>query len=378
MKRIMFVVLIIIVFTLNIYSQSTLDVGKDKVAKVNNKIITLKELESKYGQISKIYPNQYSKKEVLDMMITNELFKNELRSDKSLVLDRNQFNSLLDNIKKQYYQAMLNTDPKYQFTEEKFKYYIENEVKIPYEKFIEQIEDQVLMQQYIQRKSRNKLEKIASKKYSSNSDFPVYMPNLMGQVKKYNSLETFYDENINTFVMHESVELKHIFLPTVTQDGHAKLSNDDIKRQKSKIDDVYKRLSAGEPFDKLCELFSEDVDSVQRKNPKTGKIDPGYLGVLEKNNEVMKDRLGDNIFNELFKLSKGKFSSILESKVGYHIFYVVDKQPKRILSFEEAKPGIIDMFKRVEQMQIIEETMQTTLEDLKKKASIVYYKDEYK
>lgn len=171
--------------------------------------------------------------------------------------------------------------------------------------------------------------------------------------------------------------MKHIFLKTVGYDGKI-LPDTEKQIVKKRIDDIYARIKKGESFDTLCELNSEDIESRDRKNPKTGKIDRGYLGILTVKDDVAKQQFGETVFKALFNLEKGKYSEVMESKVGYHIFYSVDKKSQYIVPFEEAKVQITNYFRLLEQDKIVKEEFLGVIKELRSKASIEYYIDEYK
>jgi parvulin-like peptidyl-prolyl isomerase len=358
-----------------------LDVGQDKVAQVNNTIITLDELEKKYNELLKIgiSPEKMSKKQVLEMMIQNILLKDELSNSK-IVLDRNQFNGLLDQVKMQYKQQMFQQNPKFEYSDEKFKNFVETEGKISYDKFEENIKDQVLMRQYIYKKAEPQIQKLNAKTYTSKSDFPIKVTNPQtGEVLVYNSLQEFYDKNIQEFIMPKNVELKHIFLATVIKGGKQKFPDAEIAIRKKKMEDILARIKKGESFDSMCEMNSEDYESRDRINPKTKKIDRGYLGTLLYTDETVKNEFGPAAFEAIFALKAGEISNVIESNVGFHIFYVIKKSDKpEILELSEVQDRIKEYLKFMEQNTILNETMEKVMTDLKKKASIVYFKDEYK
>jgi len=357
-----FVPLFIISMTSYFAFSAKIDVGSDRVVKVNNRIITVKELEKEFDQRLKLnIPNMdgstVTKRSVLENMIDDELLKNDVRG-KNLVVDENQVTSMLDNYKQMYMQAMTKDNPNFKFNEEEYKSYILKEVKISYEKFKEKIQDTVLVRQFIGKRAEKKLQDVAQKKYSDKF------------------LMDFYDKNVAQFVVPKFVELKHIFIKAIGPD--LKPNAEEKIIAKKKIDDIYSRIKKGESFDDLCEKFSEDPESRDRKNPKTNKIDRGYLGPLFKTDENAKQQFGEELIDELFVLQKGQYSKVLESKVGFHIFYCVDKKDQTIMPYEDAKQKLVDYFRMMDQDKIFKDEFTSVLKELRKKASIEYYKDEYK
>ncbi len=359
-KKIWFVLLVFSLSSGFLFS-TKLIVGQDKVVKVNNRVITIKELEKEFEQRSKLPSldgGPVTKSSVLESMIDEELLKNDVKS-KSIVLDENQVNQMLEQYKMLYAQEMLKTNPNFEFKEDEYKAYIQKEVKITYEKFVEKIKDTVLVRQFIMKRAEKKLQDISQKVFSDSK------------------IEEFYDENVNEFVVPRSVELKHIFLKTIGYDGKP-LPDSEKAIVKKRIDDILSRIRKGESFDSLCELNSEDVESRDRKNPKTGKIDRGYLGILTIKDEMAKQQFGEDLFKALFNLEKGKISDVMESKVGYHIFYAVDKKSQYIVPLEEAKTQIVNYFRLMEQDKIVKDEFLGAIKDLRGKSNIEYYIDEYK
>ena len=185
------------------------------------------------------------------------------------------------------------------------------------------------------------------------------------------------------FVEDQNVKLKHIFLATVEPDqkgGFKPVSNDKKLEQKKKIDDLYNRIKKGDAkFDDLC-TYSEDIDSKNYVDPVTNVPNPGYIGPVFFSGQHVNDfkkLYGENAFNQMATFEKGKYY-LVESAMGYHIFYVVDKKDTRIIPYEEALPQIIMAFKNLDMQSLYQNELANTINDFKKKANIVYYVDEYK
>ena len=217
MKKIL-IVLFTILLTVTFLFSAKLNVGKDKIVKVNNRIITLSELENKYNIISNEIPDKSqvpSKKEILQQMIYHELIVEEAKKTKSIILDENTLNKYISYYKQSYTAKMKKEDPKFTYSDDKFKKYLEKEENMTYEKLVEGLKDNILKEQYIMKQIEPKVVKLKDKKYISKSDFPVKMRNSQGVLKSYNSLKEFYDDNKPEFFLDSPVYVKHIFMPTV-------------------------------------------------------------------------------------------------------------------------------------------------------------------
>ncbi len=356
----LFISLLLVVVPSLVFSQQ-LNVGRDKVVKVNNRIITLKELEKEFKQRSKLPSldgTPVTKKSVLQSMIDEELLRNEIKT-KNIIVDENQLKAMLDQYKMLYAQEMSKDNPNFTFSEEDYRAYIQKEVELTYDKFTEKVKETIMVRQYIEKRAEKKLQDTMQKVYPEAK------------------LEEFYDGNVREFVVPKSVEIKHIFLKAIDVQGKPLPASEKAIINK-RAEDILKRLKSGESFDSLCELNSEDTESRDKVNPKTNKLDRGYLGSLFKNDEMAKNVFGDDIINVLFNTPKGKVTDVLESKSGFHIFYVIDKQNERIVPYDEAKPQIVQYFRMSDREKILRDEFTNLLKDLKSKANIEYYMNEYK
>ncbi len=384
MKKTLFIMITILLITSLAFS-AKLNVGKDKIVKVNNRIITLDELEKNYNDLLEYLPEGQTatKKQVLDQMINAELILEEAKKTKSIVPDENKFKQYLEYSKQTYTAQMKKKDKKFVYSDEKFKKYLEKEEGTTYEKFEEKLKDKLLAEEFTNKKAEPLANKLRNKNYTSKSDFPVKMANYKGELKSYNSLKEFYDDNKSQFFLDGPVYVKHIFMATVAPVNN-KLQNfpPEVKAKKKKMmEDIYKRLLKGENFDSLCELFSEDLDSSNFKDPSTGKYDRGYIGPVVKSGELatmQKKQFGEDLVKKILQLPVKKYSPVLEGVYGYHIFYVIKKEKSDILAYDYVKEQIIGIFRNAEYQSMMNEEYTKMLSDLKKKASITYYNDEYK
>lgn len=396
MKRQFF--LIFLFFILMSVVSARLDVGQDKIVKVNEKIITerdlnkfynltIKQLEFMYAQSGKTLTDREkpTMKVVLQSLIQSELLKQEIQKTKTIVFDETNFRNAMQNEKEMFTKVMQRSNPDYKFNEVDYRNYIEKQFNITYEEYEQILKDSLLKQQFIYKKTESKIQSVASKKYDSPKDFPVYIPNQRGSYDSYSSLYDYYERNPAEFLLPKSVELKHIFVSTVDFDSKGnpiKLTADKIKIKKEKIDDIYNRLVKGEKnFDELCIAYSEDNDTKDFIEEKTGKKMPGYIGrvfISGVTADYHKALFGEALFYNLFNLQKNRFSQVMEGSLGYHIFYVIEKRDTEIVKFDDVKQDLINLFRKADQDKILAEELTKIMQDLKSKASITYYKDEYK
>jgi peptidyl-prolyl cis-trans isomerase SurA len=116
------------------------------------------------------------------------------------------------------------------------------------------------------------------------------------------------------------VTVAHIMINT-----NPEMPEEDAKRAKNKVDEIYTKLSAGANWDTLVKQFSQDASSNQNK------------GVLR---AFGTSELGLPLFEETaFNLQKpGDISKPIQTPYGWHILKLVSKQG--LLPFNEMEPSL--------------------------------------
>lgn len=358
-------VVFMMLFLLPAFSQNKLIGGKDRVVKVNNRIITMDELLTYFDMLNKLMPSmtgrELTKKEVLDMMIDEELLQQRVRRE-NIIVDESQVQNEINSYKMQYVQLMRQKDPNFQFSQDKFESYIEQEGDVSYDNFVEKIRTKAQAQKFVQQIAMTELQKVYQKTYNEAE------------------LKQFRRDYLQQFVQPDSVEVKHIFLKTISTSGN-ELSESEQEIVRKKAQDIKRRLDAGEDFDELCLLTTEDPGSRDAVNQRTGKLDRGYVGVIPISGEdanKAKKMFGTEIYNALFTMKEGEISKVMKSQLGYHIFKVSKKLSERIVPFEEARSQIVEFFRQRDQQEVIQKEYAKLVEELKRKAEITYYKNEFK
>lgn len=96
--------------------------------------------------------------------------------------------------------------------------------------------------------------------------------------------------------------------------------------QRQQIEQLLARLQAGEDFAALAKAESQDTGSAAKG---------GDLG-----DWLKADQLVPPFAEAMSKLNPGQLSDVVETEFGFHIIKLLDRQPARLQSFEEAQPGI--------------------------------------
>jgi len=157
----------------------------------------------------------------------------------------------------------------------------------------------------------------------------------------------YYDDNPSYFQQPAKVRASHIM---IIVDSKADQSKKDEARKK--IEQVMKRLKAGEDFAALAKEVSQDTST---------KENGGDLDYFSKG------QIGSQSFEDAaFGLKKGEISDIVETDSGYHIIKLTDKTDAKKISYEEAKNDIIDSLKSTK----VNSNVNKYITELRNKATI--------
>jgi parvulin-like peptidyl-prolyl isomerase len=123
-----------------------------------------------------------------------------------------------------------------------------------------------------------------------------------------------------------------------------------------KLEEIRKKILAGEDFDDMARKHSDDKASAERG---------GDLGVFGRGQMV------PPFEKAAFSLSVGEVSSIVETDFGYHLIQVQEKRAASKLRFEDAEEDLKEYAFRVK----AQETFEKFVEDLRKDASVKVHMD---
>ena len=144
----------------------------------------------------------------------------------------------------------------------------------------------------------------------------------------------FYDKNKEKMQVPERLHLRHILIqvdPTAPADAQAK--------GKQKAEEVLKKLQAGEDFAKLAGEYSDDPGSKTRG---------GDIGLLTRG------RTPPQFEAAAFALKKpNDLSPVVQSRFGYHILQLLERQPPTAVPFEQVKERIIMSLKEQEVQKLV-------------------------
>jgi len=137
-------------------------------------------------------------------------------------------------------------------------------------------------------------------------------------------MKKFYDDNPEKFKIPESVRASHILIGT---DGKA--TDEDKTKAREKANALLKRVKAGEDFAALAKENSTCPSGAQG----------GDLGAFTKGQMV------PAFETAAFALKPGEISEVVETRFGFHIIKVMEKQPAKTVTYDEAKQKIQEFLK---------------------------------
>ena len=158
-------------------------------------------------------------------------------------------------------------------------------------------------------------------------------------------IKSYYENNRDLYRGGKKYHLKNILLKIPEIGDESKGS--DVKK---KIESVLAKLKAGQPFEKMAAKYSESSSA----------SDGGDLGVFEE------DVLSPQIQEAIKEMKAGEFTPVLDTDLGYQIFFIQDIVELPGKSLEAAFPEIEEkLFKK-----IVNKKFQSWLEDLRKRSHI--------
>jgi peptidyl-prolyl cis-trans isomerase C len=158
-------------------------------------------------------------------------------------------------------------------------------------------------------------------------------------------VKAYYDKYPDFFKQPEQVQARHILIKVDSQaEAAAKAEG------RKTLENVQQKLHKGGDFAELAKEFSQCPSSA----------DGGKLGSFKRGQMVKPFE------NAAFALKPGEVSDIVETKFGYHLIEVTDKQPETTISYEDVK----DRLKQYLRQEEIQKEVRVYVETLKEKAEV--------
>jgi peptidyl-prolyl cis-trans isomerase C len=158
-------------------------------------------------------------------------------------------------------------------------------------------------------------------------------------------IQTYYESNPGQFKHPEMVKASHILIRVDAQEDDAQKAE-----ARKKIEEVTKKIAAGEEFAELAKTYSDCPSS----------SNGGDLGFFSRGQMVPE-------FEEVaFSLKPNEISPVVETNFGFHIIKVSEKQAEGTYSLDQVKPQIEQVLTREKVQKLLEKD----IENLKSEADI--------
>jgi len=291
--------------------------SQDKVAVVNGSVITRadfdREMRSALGRLSStgepIAHSQLSqlKKEVFKKMITRELLYQESQN-KGIKVNEAAINEQLVMLKKRFPG------------EAEFKKML-SQMNLSEVDVKSQFERGMAIQEFIDKQFVQKV---------TVSDKEV---------------RAYYDSNPVFFKQAEQVRVSHILVSV-----DPKKDPSQKAESRKKIEDIQQKLRKGEDFSALAKEYSQCPSGSEG----------GDLGYFQRGQMVKPFE------QAAFALGPGEISDIVETKFGYHLIRLADKQPESVVPYEDIKDRIGQYLKQ----EKAEKEVVSYVQNLEEKAKV--------
>ena len=290
------------------------------VAVVNNDIISFQELNRiTKPYVENIKKNRYSsekeqkmlfeiRRKVLNQLIDQKLTDQELKRH-NITVSKRELNRSIERIKE------MNL-----ITDEELRSELASQ-GLTLEEYLERTKEQLLRRKLINRE-------ITSKIVITQEDVKAY-----------------YDSHRDAFAGEKNYHLRNIIM-TVSP-----LASDTEKQTVSKsMENVLEKLEQGEDFAKLAKIYSQS--SIASEG--------GDLGFFRL------DEITPLLRSELEGLKAGEYTAIIDTEMGYQIFFVEEVVEKPGKSLEDAAPEITEKLYN----EIVDQNYQDWLENLRTRSHI--------
>lgn len=266
------------------------------VAKVNNEIVTLGELERSRKQIEAELKRQQVPQDRFQQLLKqaeNDLLRD--RIDQMLLVQKAKDLSITVDQDLSKYMAQLQleskiTDP------DKFQQYIREQGGMSFEDFKQQAKDSMLTREVVRREVGGR----------------IVIPKA--------DLQKYYNEHKNEFVREEEVVLREILISTDGKDAAG------IAAAEKKAKDIVARARKAENF---ANLARDNSDAASARN--YGELEPFKRGVLRKDLEDL-----------VFTKEKGYVTDPIKQPNGFLILKVEDHPQQGLQPFEAVENEIME------------------------------------
>ncbi len=313
---------IILVFVLTMSTGTMLfsNVVDKVIVKVNNENILKSEYDKIFNatmaQFKQITPLEEQtpekekelKERILEQLIIDKLLIQEAKKQK-IKVNRREIEEGINMVKSRF--------P----SDEAFKMELRKE-NLTEKQFEERITNQLMQLKLIEEQVKKKVpqptETEAKEVYDKiiaviNSSNQISAKNLNDDIKLLSQLVSRYFD--------EQVRVRHILIRSNKND-----TKEEKAKAKKTIEDIRKKVVAGEDFSELAKKYSEDPGSKERG---------GDLGFITRGDTV------PEFEKAAFALKEGEVSPVITTEYGYHIIRLIERKQKRSPNFDDIKQDLL-------------------------------------
>ncbi len=330
-------IVIAIVFAIPAFSAITTPLVR--VNLIRTTVITQQQLDEKLAEYKTVYGQDIQSADVLESMISDELMAQALERDGYTMNDEAKDQLLA--AQKQAIEAQVGQS----LTDEQFASLIQSNYGFGVDELKDLLADQYSIQQYVM--------KTKGDMFTEENVMPTNA-----------EVEDAYKKNRSTFISPENIKLAHIYF---------KVEDDNKDAALKKATDVANQIKGGKiTFEKAVTQYSDDKDSIDKG---------GDIGWLAINDSANQQYMGQNFFDEVFKLDAGEVSGVIESNAGYHIVKVSAHNEAKILGLDDptsptsevtVRDYIANTIYESKMNAVFQQAYLSLLTDIKSQASIKY------
>ncbi len=166
------------------------------------------------------------------------------------------------------------------------------------------------------------LGKLAWEKEEEQAISALIDKNVQATTPDMATCERYYQQNMSDFKSDPIMSVRHILLASLPEDGDERL-----KLKKT----AYELI---EQIENDTNPNAEFIQLARQHSACPSKEQGGELGIIDKGQTV------PEFESTLFKLDVGLAPSPIESRYGFHIVEVLDKQPGIQMTYEQVSPAI--------------------------------------
>jgi peptidyl-prolyl cis-trans isomerase C len=158
-------------------------------------------------------------------------------------------------------------------------------------------------------------------------------------------IDDFYAANPDKFTTEETIRARHILFKVAPDAGE-----EEKNEARKKAGEVMEKARGGEDFAELAKAHSQGPSG-----PKGGDL--GFFG---------RGKMVPSFEEAAFSLKPGEVSGLVETRFGYHIIKLEERNDGATVARDEAADKIREFLKA----QKVDETVYSRLEELKKEAKV--------